>query len=36
MKTLIRNGTVVTAMETRAADVLISGERILEVRAGIS
>src|ERR1039457_1514525 len=33
--TLIRNGTVVTAHETRAADVLIEGERIKEVRAGI-
>ena len=36
MNTLIRNGTVVTAAETRAADVLIAGERIVEVRAGIS
>src|ERR1035441_4478958 len=35
MNTLIRNGTVVTAKETRAADVLIEGERIREVRAGI-
>ena len=35
MNTLIRNGTVVTARETRAADVLIEGERIQEVRAGI-
>ena len=35
MNTLIRNGTVVTATDTRAADVLIEGERILEVRAGI-
>ena len=34
-KTLIRNGTVVTARETQAADVLIEGERIKEVRAGI-
>ncbi len=33
--TLIRNGTVVTARETRVADVLIEGERIKEVRAGI-
>ncbi len=33
--TLIRNGTVVTAHETRTADVLIEGERIKEVRAGI-
>ncbi|MGD0872337.1 MAG: dihydropyrimidinase [Bryobacteraceae bacterium] len=33
--TLIRNGTVVTAHETRAADVLIEGERIKEVRTGI-
>jgi dihydropyrimidinase len=36
MNTLISNGTVVTAKETRAADVLIEGERIREVRAGIS
>jgi dihydropyrimidinase len=35
MNTLIRNGTVVTAQETRQADVLIEGERIREVRAGI-
>ena len=33
--TLIRNGTVVTARETRAADVLIEGSRIKEVRSGI-
>src|SRR6516162_553616 len=33
--TLIRNGTVVTARETIAADVLIEGERIREVRASI-
>src|SRR5690349_5548900 len=32
--TLIRNGTVVTARETTAADVLIEGERIREVRPG--
>ena len=35
MNTLIRNGTVVTARETTAADVLIEGERIREVRPGI-
>ena len=35
MNTLIRNGTVVTARETAAADVLIEGERIREVRPGI-
>ncbi|MBZ5723625.1 MAG: dihydropyrimidinase [Acidobacteriia bacterium] len=35
MNTLIRNGTVITAHDTRAADVLIEGERIKEVRAGI-
>jgi dihydropyrimidinase len=35
MNTLIRNGTVVTARETTAADVLIEGARIREVRAGI-
>jgi dihydropyrimidinase len=34
--TVIRNGTVVTANETRAADVLIEGSRIKEVRSGIS
>src|SRR5947209_13683610 len=33
--TLIRNGTVVTARDTVQADVLIEGERIKEVRAGI-
>jgi dihydropyrimidinase len=33
--TLIRNGTVVTARETKAADVLIEGARIAEVRGGI-
>jgi dihydropyrimidinase len=33
--TLIRNGTVVTARETIAADVLIEGDRIREVRASI-
>jgi len=36
MRTLIRNGKVVTAKETRAADVLIEGERIAEVRRGIA
>jgi dihydropyrimidinase len=35
MRTLIRNGTVVTAERTVAADVLIEGEAIKEVRAGI-
>ncbi|HLK48166.1 MAG TPA: dihydropyrimidinase [Bryobacteraceae bacterium] len=35
MNTLIRNGTVVTARETKAADILIEGERIREVRPGI-
>jgi dihydropyrimidinase len=33
--TLIRNGTVVTARETKAADVLIEGALIKEVRSGI-
>ena len=33
--TLIRNGKVVTATETKIADVLIEGEVIKEVRAGI-
>src|ERR1039458_4810643 len=36
MNTLIRNGRVVTARETIAADVLIEGEVIKEVRAGIA
>src|ERR1035437_1464656 len=35
MNTLIRNGTVVTAHETKAADVLIKGERISEVGPGL-
>src|ERR1700758_1183710 len=35
MNTLIRNGTVVTARDTSAADILIEGERIREVRPGI-
>jgi dihydropyrimidinase len=35
MNILIRNGTVVTAHDTRQADVLTDGERIKEVRAGI-
>jgi dihydropyrimidinase len=35
MTTLIRNGTVVTADNTAKADVLIEGETIREVRAGI-
>jgi len=35
MTTLIRNGTVVTASETKPADVLIEGEKIQAVRAGI-
>ena len=35
MNILIRNGTVVTARDTIAADVLIEGERIKEVRPGI-
>jgi dihydropyrimidinase len=33
---LIRNGTVVTSRDTTQADVLIEGERIKEVRAGIA
>ncbi len=33
--TLIRNGAVVTATETKSADVLIEGSRIKEVRSGI-
>jgi len=35
MNTLIRNGKVVTASETKMADVLIEGEVIKEVRPGI-
>jgi dihydropyrimidinase len=35
MTTLIQNGTVATARDTRAADVLIENERIVEVRPGI-
>ena len=35
MNTLIRNGKVVTATGTIAADVLISGEVIQEVRPAI-
>ena len=35
MTTLIRGGTVATARDTRAADVLIEDERIAEVRPGI-
>jgi dihydropyrimidinase len=36
VNTLIRNGTVVTARDTTAADVLIEGELIREVRPGIT
>ena len=35
MNTLIRNGTVVTARETKAADVRIEGGRIKEVGSGL-
>src|ERR1039457_1900940 len=35
MNPLIRNGSVVTARDTAAADVLIEGELIKEVRCGI-
>ena len=35
MNTLIRNGTVVTARDTTAADILIEGETIREVRPAI-
>jgi dihydropyrimidinase len=34
--TLIRNGTVVTAKETRVADILIEGERIKDIAPGLS
>jgi dihydropyrimidinase len=33
--TLIRNGTIVTATDTKAADILIEDARIKEVRSGI-
>jgi len=36
MRTLIRNGTVVTSRDSVQADVLIDGERISEVRAGLA
>src|SRR3990172_4047172 len=36
MRLLIRNGTVVSAEASRAADVLVDGETIAEVRPGIS
>ena len=36
MSTLIRNGTVVTAQETRKADVLIEGERISQVGSSLA
>jgi len=35
-KTLIKNGTVVTAKETRQADLLIEGERIQEIAPSIT
>lgn len=35
MKTLIRNGTIVTATESYAADVLVDGERIATIGAGL-
>ena len=35
MTTLLRGGTVVTARDTRAADVLIDGEKIRELAPGI-
>ena len=35
MKTLIRNATVVTSSQTRGADLLIEGERIQKIEAGI-
>src|SRR5579862_9785765 len=36
MLTLIRNGTVVTSGKTFAADILIEGEKILEIAPGLS
>src|SRR3974377_385569 len=35
MNTLVRNGAVVTAAETRQADVRVEGGRIAEIRSGI-
>lgn len=35
MTTLIQNGTVVTAEKTFAADVLVEGERVKEIAAGL-
>ncbi|HEY4361045.1 MAG TPA: dihydropyrimidinase [Bryobacteraceae bacterium] len=35
MTTLIRNGTVVTARDTRAADILIEGEKIKDIAPGL-
>jgi dihydropyrimidinase len=35
MTTLIRNGTVVTARDTRAADILIEGETIKDIAPGL-
>lgn len=35
MKTLIRNGTIVTSTKTFPADLLIDGERIADISAGI-
>src|ERR1700722_784405 len=36
LTTLIRNGTVVTSTDTRAADILIEGERIKEIGPALS
>ena len=36
MGLLIQNGTVVTAEKTFAADIVVEGETIKEVRAGIA
>src|SRR5437867_2786344 len=35
MKTLIQNGTIVTATDTYAADVLIDGEKISQIGASL-
>ena len=35
MKTLIKNGTVITATETRLADVLLDDEKVIQVEANI-
>src|ERR1700719_3445438 len=36
MRTLIKNGTVVTASDTNKTDVLIDGERIVAIGSGLT